>query len=67
MLFASFSGLALAVPWFLRLVTAEAWFDSRACPWGFVMENVHWDRFCSSASVFSHHLQYTNQPHSSSF
>lgn len=33
-------GLALAVPWFGRLVTAEVWFDSRAYPWGFVMENV---------------------------
>jgi len=34
------AGLALALPWFGRLVTAEAWFDFRACPWGFVMENV---------------------------
>jgi hypothetical protein len=31
-------GLALAVPWFGRLLTAEAWFDSWACPLGFVME-----------------------------
>jgi len=34
------AGLALAVAWLGRLVTAEAWFDSRAYPWGFVMENV---------------------------
>ena len=34
------AGLALAVPWSGRLVTAEAWFDSRSCPWGFVMEIV---------------------------
>jgi hypothetical protein len=34
------AGLALAVQWLERLVTAEAWFDSRTCPWGFVMEIV---------------------------
>jgi len=61
------AGLALALPWFGRLVTAEAWFDSRACPWVFVMENVALAHVPFEGFGFLPSLQSTNTLYSSSY